>query len=154
MALFADLFTTSSDSDSSRRFVARDMIVSQLKSKNPGELFRPGCEIMIFETMRQHTWFIVSDKKLYCIIDNLRDNGPKISWSVPLSQFSSNVEADIIAQNTNNSYGLIGVLDRKVRKFSKSLYSADELKDKLARLIKGAKPAARPALSRAEYETV
>ena len=119
-----------------RRFHPRDRIRQLLTDKRPDEDFSEGRDLLIFDTMRQHTWLIPSDKKLYCVIDNRREDAPKISWSFDLDRLRRDKSlSEVEIEDFDEDYGIFKIGDKKVRKFSRNLFSASELKQKLRDLI-------------------
>ena|SRR6266568_4970899 len=69
-------------------FASRAFIVEFIRnSKN----FRPddaedlsrADALLIFSTSKQHTWLVSTNKRLYCILDDIRKDEPHINWSLP-----------------------------------------------------------------------
>ncbi len=39
--------------------------------------------MLLFHTTKQKTWIVASKMRLYCILDDVRKERPKITWSIP-----------------------------------------------------------------------
>ena len=42
--------------------------------------------LIIFQTSGQQTWLMSSNKRLYCILDDVRRPRPRVQWSLPKSK--------------------------------------------------------------------
>jgi hypothetical protein len=96
--------------------------------------------LLIFRTRRQRTWLSVTNRQVFCILDdeNTRARGRLIQWRLPLSS-ATPVKAHISRKGNN-------VLDVGVKKnwlYSSSLHEVDtELEEKVNLLISMAKQSA------------
>lgn len=44
--------------------------------------------LLFFDTRMQRTWLTKTDRRLYCILDDLRKPGPHINWSMAISEIA------------------------------------------------------------------
>ena len=65
--------------------------------------------LLIFETSKQRTWLVVSPKRLYCILDDIRKNESNINWSMKKDKLIQNntVFLEIITKDKSDKSGLI-----------------------------------------------
>ena len=67
-----------------RRFLSEPEIIALIKTStrydNDLQLGKPGA-LLIFETSNQHTWLVVTAKRLYVILDDVRRPQVKVQWS-------------------------------------------------------------------------
>ena len=40
--------------------------------------------LLFFETSKQHTWLVATRRRLYCVLDDTRNAGPLVDWSLHL----------------------------------------------------------------------
>lgn len=67
-----------------RRFHSEPEIIALIKTStrydNDLQVGRPGA-LLIFETSNQHTWLVMTAKRLYVILDDVRRAQAKVQWS-------------------------------------------------------------------------
>ena len=67
-----------------RRFLSEPEITALIKTStrydNDLQLGKPGA-LLIFETSSQHTWLVMTAKRLYVILDDVRRPQAKVQWS-------------------------------------------------------------------------
>ena len=67
-----------------RRFLPEPEIIALIKTSrrydNDLQLGKPGA-LLIFETSKQHTWLVMTAKRLYVILDDVRRPQAKVQWS-------------------------------------------------------------------------
>ncbi|MCH8905525.1 MAG: hypothetical protein IH840_00420 [Candidatus Heimdallarchaeota archaeon] len=92
--------------------------------------------ILLFSTSKQKTWLIVTNRRMYCILDDIRKNKPLIAWSKPKSALTKDNEVylDITAQDKTDEVGIVNIGPKmKNWYYTKSLFD----KTKLSASIKG-----------------
>lgn len=80
-------------------------------------------EVLLFSTSTQRTWFVATNKYLYCILDDARTrkSGRLIQWRLSLST-GHNIEA----RETSETNGTIDVGSRRNWLYSRSIYSTPQ----------------------------
>lgn len=94
--------------------------------------------LLIFATSKQHTWLVSSAHRLYCILDDLRSDGPHINWSLPRARLVANsaVSARILTSDKSEFSGLLSIEGVKREwLFTKRLFADDPVEEKVRRLI-------------------
>ena len=98
--------------------------------------------LLLLETSKQKTWLVSTNKRLYCILDDIRKDKLNINWSMDKSKIISNGGQIIlnlkIDENYSNEYGNVWFNDSKKGWFySKKFFSSKLfLKDELVNLFK------------------
>lgn len=92
--------------------------------------------ILLFSTSKQKTWLIITNRRMYCILDDIRKNKPLIAWSKPKSDLTKDnkVHLDVIAQDKTDDIGIVNIGPKKKNwYYTKSLFN----KTSLSTSIKG-----------------
>ncbi len=82
---------------------------------------------LIFETSKQHTWIISTNRQLFCILDdeNTRSSGRMIQWKMPLSK-ASPIRAGI----SERGNPVVDIGERKNWLYSRHLYPTEDTLEK------------------------
>lgn len=105
-------------------FYTKDQIVQLVeKSGSILPIEKVGDPIKLFDTRKQHTWLVPTNKKLFCILDdkNTRTSGRLIQWILPLEEASP-----IIARAHKRTVGIVQIGSRRNWLYSQRLWSKPE----------------------------
>ena len=88
----------------SPELVGREDILSLIRE---APFFSQGAEeisekdaLLIFSTRRQKTWLVVSNQRLYCVLDDVRnDELPGLQWTMPADELVANGKVDLHLQS-------------------------------------------------------
>ncbi len=94
--------------------------------------------LLIFSTSKQHTWLVATDKRLYCILDDIRKDQLHINWSMP--------RRDLVAENDvvvpvglRDKSEFTGLLDIGTAHpgwlYTKRLFSTKSVKESIRHLL-------------------
>jgi hypothetical protein len=131
MKLYFRRASRSFDDAELRRFYQREQIVDLLRKRYRDDQFEENHDLLIFDTSKQHTWLIASDHRLYCVIDNRKENKPKVLWRIRKDELKSRQIRPIEIEDYDSSFGIIRIGGKRIRKYSRSLFNATELKREL-----------------------
>lgn len=97
--------------------------------------------LLLFRTSKQQTWLVATNQRLYCILDDLRNDSPGIQWAEPRDSLLSgqHVIAKITTSPKSEKTGRVNIGDRRKNwLFSKSLFKGDDVEvvSSIKRLIK------------------
>ena len=84
--------------------------------------------LLIFDTSRQHTWLVTTGKRLYFVLDDVRQPAPRVRRSVPTSELKvqSDGEVAVITRPKSVHAGLVDIgLRRRGWLYSKRLFPPD-----------------------------
>ncbi len=90
--------------------------------------------ILLFETRKQHTWIISTDRQLFCILDDekTREKGRMIQWKMLLTEAEP-----IRARTSENVYPVVDIGERKRWLYSRHLFpTEDALENRINTLVK------------------
>ncbi len=100
----ADLFT------GRRRFRSEPEIIALTKTStrydNDLQLGKPGA-LLIFDTSSQHTWLVMTAKRLYVILDDVRSPQAKVQWS------TSRIPPMVRTSERSDSTGIVRFNERE-----------------------------------------
>jgi len=67
--------------------------------------------LLIFSTSKQHTWLVATDKRLYCILDDIRKDQPHMNWSMPRRDLiaDNDVVVPVASRDKSESTGLLDI---------------------------------------------
>lgn len=94
--------------------------------------------LLIFQTSRQQTWLVATNRRLYCVLDDLNRSFTRVQWSIRAETLCMNgrVTIDI---TTDNDYtarsGLLNIGRRRDWLYSKKLFTVDNIEDKIREMI-------------------
>lgn len=94
--------------------------------------------LLIFATSKQHTWLVSSAYRLYCILDDLRNDEPHINWSLPRSRLIANsgVSARVVTIDKSEFSGLVSIEGvKRDWLFTKRLFADEPIEEKIRKLI-------------------
>lgn len=93
--------------------------------------------LLLFQTEKQHTWLVTTDKRLFCILDdeNTQATSKFIQWRIALD------EASLVSVRAHKrTVGLVDIGPRTRWLYSRHLYpNADKLKQEIESMVSKAK---------------
>ena len=97
-------------------------------------------ELIIFETSRQKTWIIATEKKLFCVLDNVENDTFEIRWHMAADEIikDNKIDLDIkVVDSYKKNTGLVdfGKNHREWLYSKKYFSSPDKLREKVAELL-------------------
>lgn len=118
------------------------MAISSKLQLTSGETLDKAGTLIFFKTQRQQTWLLVSNKNLYCILDDIQTDNAEIRWQMTKADLFDNsknfkLKIKIISEYKEKS----GLIDFGANHpnwlYSKDLYqSAEKLRTDIEELIK------------------
>lgn len=101
--------------------------------------------LMFFQTQVQQTWLIRTEKRLYCILDDLRKPTAHVNWSTSINDLvatdGKKLRIDITVRERDNGSKQTGLLDigpnHKNWLYSKKLFTSEPPERIVSRLILG-----------------
>ena len=93
--------------------------------------------LLIFQTSQQQTWLVASTARLYCILDDLRADQPRVQWSVGFDKFASNelLEGDISTRAKTDKTGILLLAGHQAL-FSKKLFTSESIEKQVIRMAR------------------
>lgn len=95
--------------------------------------------LKIFETSKQRTYLINDGSMVYCVLDDVRNNHPKLVWKSPRNTYLKDGKLDVDF-NPRDKTKNTGVIDlghqHKNWFYSKKLIKPEELKNSFNKFIK------------------
>lgn len=94
--------------------------------------------ILIFKTSKQQTWIVSTSERMYCILDDLRNETPHINWSMRKDSIANNddITLPIKTRDKSNTSGLVDIGTKHTDwYFSKQLFSATPIEESIRSLI-------------------
>lgn len=120
-----------------------DIVRSIVSSKNYqgelGESYKP-LALLLFETSKQRTWLVATRKRLYCILDDIRNSDPKVNWSMRQSALIKNgtLKIDLNTRDKSPTVGFVDIgTKHKNWLYSKKLFVDKTVGEKIRELIAG-----------------
>jgi hypothetical protein len=114
--------------------------ISNSKNFNPETENPSGADpLLIFSTSKQRAWFVATSERLYCIVDDLRKEKPRINWSIPKRKLVSDetVSVKLITREKNELSGFIDIGGTHPNwLYTKRLFVDDHVKNQIRSLIK------------------
>tara|TARA_B100000315_G_C14442213_1_gene525235 strand:+ start:435 stop:845 length:411 start_codon:yes stop_codon:yes gene_type:complete len=131
---FSNLF------DSNAFFRAEKDIKSCIKNSKNYEEEDPMSTnlLLIFSTSKQRTYLVASSKRLYCILDDIRKDVPRINWSLRRNSLKSNgqIIINILSRDKTEKTGLVDIgSNHKNWLFSKKLFERLDIVSSIKNLI-------------------
>ena len=130
MKFFANFY------DKNSLFRDEDKILDLMLVKNKHQ--KPKV-LKIFETSKQRTYLINDGNMLYCVLDDVRNDHPKLVWKSPRSFYlkGGKLRVDFNPRDKTNNTGLIDIgKQHKNWLYSKELIKPKELETTLYKFIK------------------
>jgi hypothetical protein len=80
---------------------------------------------------------VTSQKSFCCVLDIRREESPKVLWRMLKDDIIKEGKLDIKleAEEISEEIGIVKIGDKRIRKFSVSLFSAEELLDSIRSLL-------------------
>jgi len=94
--------------------------------------------LLIFSTSKQRAWFVATSERLYCVVDDLRKEKPRINWSIPKRKLVSDkdVSVKLITREKNELSGFIDIGETHPNwLYTKRLFVEDHVKSQIRSLI-------------------
>lgn len=94
--------------------------------------------LKIFQTSKQRTWLVSTNRGLYCILDDNRKDKPRVRWSYPKSSIlrDDKIYIEINEKNNSEKSGFLSIGKRKNWLYSKKLFKGSDIKKEIEDLIK------------------
>ena len=124
-----------------RDFLAKERIIEHVKESNnytPDEELGNADALIIFQESDKQIWLVFTRFRIYSIIDDVRERGPRIQWSISKSRIitKGEITLDIRIKNYTDECGFIDIGYRKDCIFNKHLYPRGDIIGKIRRLIR------------------
>jgi hypothetical protein len=94
--------------------------------------------LLIFQTSRQQTWLVATNRRLYCILDDLNKGFTQVQWTIPKNELVDERGRIIVPMATGHKTDKTGLLDIGKRHnwlFSKRLFVDKDLLAKIQDMI-------------------
>ncbi len=93
--------------------------------------------LKIFQTSKQKTWLVSTNKRMYCILDDNREERPHVKWSIPKSDIidDDKISIEIKTREYSEKSGLVDIGPKVGWKFSKKLFTEVNIKKSIKNLI-------------------
>jgi len=126
--------------DFDKRFHSEDEIKSSIESSKNyrGEKPKETQILLIFKTSKQRTWLVATNKRLYCILDDIRITKPYINWSMGKDSLTDNgkVSVEISIHDKSDRTGLVDIgSSHRGWLFTKSLFRDNPIELSIKNLI-------------------
>lgn len=124
-----------------RDFYAQNDIINYVrKSKNYNsskENLYQAKALKIFHTSKQKTWLILTNERMYCILDDNREEMPHVRWSIPKSDIidGNKISIEIKIRDYSEKSGLVDIGPKVGWIFSKKLFTKIGIKKSIEKLI-------------------
>lgn len=124
-----------------RDFYSQNEIINYArKSKYYGSIkenLKKAKALKIFQTLKQKTWLVSTNERMYCILDDNRKEVPHVKWSIPKSDIIDNnkISIKIKTRDYSEKSGLVDIGPREGWKFSKKLFTKVNIKESIKNLI-------------------
>jgi len=112
--------------------------ISDSKNFNPEAENSTDAEpLLIFSTSKQRAWFVATSERLYCIVDDIRKEKPRINWSIPKRELVSgkDVSVKLITREKNELSGFIDIGTHPNWLYTKRLFVDDHIRSQIRLLI-------------------
>mgnify|MGYP005813015515 CR=1 FL=1 len=99
--------------------------------------------LLLFQTTTQQTWLVMTERRLYCILDDRRKPAPHINWSMAMSEVVSDgklqLEISFDEQAPVSSKSGLVHFGPKHRNwlYSKKLFASEPIALQLDRFLRG-----------------
>ena len=125
-----------------RDFLSEGEIIQFVKNSrnyNPNiEKLDQAKALKFFKTLKQQTWLVSTNERLYNILDDNREDSPNINWSILKQDLITNnkVSIDITTQPYKKRSGLVNIGPKhKYWLYSKELFKDSDIKKEIHDLI-------------------
>lgn len=116
----------------------RDCITSSKNFISEKEDYNNAKLLLIFETLKQKTWLVTTEIRLYCVLDDIRKPSPNINWSLGKDKLISdnNIVLDIKSKDKNKTTGLVDLgSNHKNWLYSKRLFENYDIENSVKQLL-------------------
>lgn len=124
-----------------RDFFSRNEIINHAKKSKHYNFNKENLDqakaLKIFHTIKQKTWLVSTNERLYCILDDNRKEEPHVKWSIPKSDIidSNKISIKIKTKDYSEKSGLVDIGPKEGWKFSKKLFAKVNIKERIKNLI-------------------
>ena len=90
------------------------------------------------ERRGQHTWLIATGKRLYCILDDVRKDRPKVQWSLgkdKLRDAAGSLTVAISSADRHKNSGVVHIGPRRNWLYSKELFRNESVAQAVTKLV-------------------
>lgn len=94
--------------------------------------------LLLFETSRQHTWLVATNKRLYCVLDDARKDHARVQWSLRKSELKNDtgtLTVEISSADRRKNSGVVHIGPRRNWLYSKKLFRTEAVEDAVNKLI-------------------
>jgi len=121
-------------------YTQNDIICYVRKSKN----YNPSKEnldqakaLKFFHTSKQKAWLILTNERMYCILDDNREEMPHVRWSIPKNDMidGDKISIEIKIRDYSEKSGIVDIGSKVGWKFSKKLFTKVDIKKSIEKLI-------------------
>ena len=105
---------------------------------DPQEDIDHAASLLIFQTSKQQTWLVATDKRLYCVLDDLPLSFTRVQWSMSKDILTSggDVTVSIGTRDKTDRTGLLDIGKHTGWLFTKKLFSGESIDARVKRLIR------------------
>ncbi len=122
-----------------RGFAPEDMITGCIAGSNnfdPYEDLESAGGFVLFDGAVTRVWLIATRLRLYNIIDDRREKGPRINWSISRSRLYKKGAIILEVREDSKGKDLVDIGYRKGCAFSPGLFAGVGLKERILALLK------------------
>ena len=94
--------------------------------------------LLLFETSKQRTWIVSTSIRLYCVLDDIRKDRPRLQWSVAKSELADGTDylQSINVKPKSDRTGLVDIgTKHKNWLYSKKLFTSSEVDSQISNLL-------------------
>ena len=116
----------------------KNFIVNSKNYQSNAEAPERSNALLIFNISSQHTWLVATEKRLYCILDDIRKPKPHINWSMKREDIIQNNRIAIClrVKDKNRNTGLIDIGEKhKGWLFSKKLFLSQPIETMIKKIL-------------------
>lgn len=88
--------------------------------------------LLFFQTSKQQTWLVSTNKNIYCILDDNREDKPHINWSISKKELFN---SEINIRDYSEELGQFDIGSEKNWLYSKKLFKNSDIKNSIIREI-------------------
>ena len=124
-------------------FSKADIVSKIVSSKNYQRELEEGdrpSSLLLFETSKQHTWLVATRRRLYCILDDVRNSEPKVNWSMARSALVENgtLKIDLKSRDKSSTAGMVDIGHKHPNwLFSKKFFTDKKVAEEIRDLVIG-----------------
>lgn len=117
----------------------RDIVAKSKNFNQIDESVERSRSLLIFETSKQRTWLVSTSHRLYCVLDDIRKDRPKLQWSMSKTEIApnSNYDESIKIKPETEKTGLVDIgTKHKNWLYSTRLFTSSGLDSDISNLLK------------------